>query len=141
MEISCYRDLEIKREHRQLAADTYNLLQTLLARSQTGNLFIPIRRMQYLAILDAEELIFLDGVHKCWVDIAWRNFHPQSRSSLDEPVSYDAVYYTLEAERIMSQLQRELFLALQLMYGKEHTQRVAKVIKFTGQRKYPAQGE
>jgi hypothetical protein len=140
MEISCYRDLEVKREHRQLPADTYNLALTLLARSPGGNLFIPIRSMQFLAILDAEELVFLDGVHKCWIDIAWRNFRPQSRNSLVDPVSYDAVYYTMEAAQIMSRLQRELFLALQLLAGKKPACGTAKVIKFTGQRKIPAEG-
>ena len=65
VEITCYRDQEVKREPRQLSAATYNLAHSMLARSTTGNLFIPIRAMQYLAILDAEELIYLDGVHKC----------------------------------------------------------------------------
>lgn len=137
MEITCYRDQEVSREFRQLPAATYNLAHTLLARSATGNLFIPIRSMQYLAILDVEELIFLDGVHKCWIDISWRNFRPQSRSSLEDPVNYDAVYYTPEANRIMSRLQRELFLALQQLAGKEPVSGMAKVIKFTGQRKIP----
>jgi len=140
MEITCYRDLEVKREPRQLPADTYNLALTLLARSPAGNLFIPIRSMQYLAILDTEELVFLDGVHKCWIDIAWRNFRPQSRNSLEDPVSYDAVYYTTEAAQIMSRLQRELFLALQQLAGKEHIYGLAKVLKFSGQRKIPAEG-
>ena len=135
MEINCYRDQEVAREHRQLSAATYNLAHTLLARSQSGNLFIPIRAMQYLAILDREELIFLDGVRKCWIDIAWRNFHPQLRHALDEPVSYDAVYYTAEASKIMNRLQRELFLALQQLSGKEPAHDDAKVIKFTGVRK------
>ncbi len=135
MEINCYRDQEVAREHRQLSAATYNLAHTQLARSQSGNLFIPIRAMQYLAILDREELIFLDGVRKCWIDIAWRNFHPQLRQSLDEPVSYDAVYYTAEASNIMSRLQRELFLALQQLSVKEPAHDDAKVIKFTGIRK------
>ena len=122
----------MKRESRQLPAATYNLAHTLLARSKTGNLFIPIRSMQYLAILDIEELIFLDGPRKCWVDIAWRNFHPQLRNSLEEPVSYDAVYYTTEAAQIMSRLQRELFLALQKLSEKDPVHGDAKVIKFTG---------
>ncbi len=134
MEINCYRDQEVAREHRQLSAATYNLAHTLLARSQSGNLFIPIRTMQYLAILDMEELIFLDGVRKCWIDIAWRNFHPQMRHALDEPVSYDAVYYTAETSKIMSRLQRELYLALQQLSDKEPAHGDAKVIKFTGVR-------
>jgi hypothetical protein len=79
-----------------------------------------------------EELIFLDGPRKCWVDIAWRNFHPQLRHSLDEPVSYDAVYYTTESAQIMSRLQRELFLALQQLSDKDPVHGDAKVIKFTG---------
>ncbi|HQS59180.1 MAG: hypothetical protein B7Y56_07110 [Gallionellales bacterium 35-53-114] len=140
MEITCYRDLEVKREHRQLPAETYNLALTLLARSASGNLFIPIRSMQYLAILDAEEWVFLDGVHKCWIDIAWRSFRPQLRNSLKDPVSYDAVYYTTEAAQIMSRLQRELFLALQQLACKEPIHELAKVLKFSGQREMPAEG-
>lgn len=97
--------------------------------------------MQYLAILDAEELVFLDGARKCWIDIAWRNFHPQLRSSLVEPVSFEAVYYTPESVKIMGRLQRELFLALQHLAGKEPSHGDAKVIKFTAQRTHPAQGE
>jgi len=140
MEIICYRDQEIKREPRQLPAVTYNLAHTLLARSASRILFIPIRTMQYLAILDEEELIFLDGVRKCWVDIAWRNFHPQSRSSLDEPVSYDAVYYTPEAVQIMGRLQHELLLALQQLSEKYPVCGRAKVIKFTGVRNTSEEG-
>jgi len=141
MEITCYRNPEIHCEPRQLPAATYNLAFTLLARSTTGNLFIPIRAMQYLAILDAEELVFLDGARKCWIDIAWRNFHSQSRNSLDEPVSYEAVYYTQESVKMMGRLQRELFLALQQLSGKESVNGSAKVIKFTAQRKHTTQGE
>ena len=138
MEITCYRDQEVNREVRQLPAATYNLAHTLLSRSATGNLFIPIRSMQYLAILDMEELIFLDGVHKYWIDISWRNFRPQSRTSLEDPASYDAVYYTPEAMQMMSRLQHELFLALQQLAGKESVSGMGKVIKFTGQRKIHA---
>lgn len=130
MEISCYRDVEVKREHRQLAADTYNLAQTLLARSPAGNLFIPIRSMQYLAILDAEELIFLDGERKCWIDIAWREFHPQARISLNEPVEYEAIYYREGAELLMSRLQAELPRALQELGKKSAPQGQARVLKF-----------
>jgi hypothetical protein len=130
MEITCYRDPELKREQRQLPAVTYNLAHTLLARSKTGNLFIPIRAIQYLAIMDAEELVFLDGERKCWIDIAWRNFHPQARASLDEPVKYEAVYYSADAEKIMSRLQAELPRALQELAKKSRLEGPAQVLKF-----------
>lgn len=130
MEITCYRDTEVSREHRLLPATTYNLALTQLARSNTGNLFIPIRSMQYLAILDAEELIFLDGERKCWVDIAWRRFKPQARQSLEDPVEYEAVYYRSDAGIIMPRLQAELPRALQELARKSRLDRTARVIKF-----------
>ena len=130
MEITCYRDQEVKREYHQLTASTYNLAMTLLARSVTGNLFIPIRSMQYLAILDTEELVFLDGARKCWIDIAWRKFHPQARTALDQPVEYEAVYYTEDAEKLMLRLQAELPRALQEMAKKATLDGPAKVLKF-----------
>jgi hypothetical protein len=130
MEITCYRDHELAHEAHQLPASIYNLAHTLLERTASGNLFIPIRTMQYLAILDAEELIFLDGARKCWVDIAWRRFHPQARSSLDAPVEYTAVYYTENAEKLMPRLQTALAPALQELAKKTTIDGSAKVLKF-----------
>lgn len=130
VEITCYRDQEISRESHQLPAATYNLAHILLARSPANVLFIPILRMQYLAILDAEELVFLDGERKCWVDIAWRRFRPQARISLDDSVGYEAVYYREEAKLIMSRLQAELPRALQELAKKSTLAGPAKVLKF-----------
>ena len=130
MEITCYRDSAISREHRQLPAATYNLALTQLARSATGNLFIPIRAMQYLAILDNEELVFLDGERKCWIDIAWRNFKPQARLSLEDPVHYEAVYYRPDTALIMSRLQAELPRALQELAKKSRVDGPARVLQF-----------
>ena len=130
MEITCYRDREIGWELRQLPAATYNLAHTMLARSTTGNLFIPIRAMQYLAIMDAEELVFLDGERKCWIDIAWRKFHPQKRTALDEPVEYEAVYYSEGAEKLMNRLQAEFPRALQELAKKATVEGPARVLKF-----------
>ncbi|HEY6096279.1 MAG TPA: hypothetical protein VIU93_15165 [Gallionellaceae bacterium] len=130
MEITCYRDQELAREARTLPAATYNLVQTLLARCPNGSLFVPIRSMQYLAIADAEEIVFLDGMRKCWVDIAWRHFHPQARTALNEPVAYDACYYTPEAAQQMNRLQGEFSRALQALAAKEHFDGDARVIKF-----------
>jgi len=130
VEITCYRDQELNRELRHLPAATYNLALTLLSRSSTGNLFIPIRSMQYLAILDKEELVFLDGERKCWIDIAWRKFHPQKRNSLDEPVEYEAVYYSEGAEKMMNRLQAEFSRALQQLSKKATFEGSARVLKF-----------
>ncbi len=130
MEITCYRDREIAREPRTLPAVTYNLAHTLLARTANGCLIIPVRSMQYLAILDDEELIFLDGERKCWINIAWQRFKPQSRNSLSDPVSYESVYYQTDAAAIMPRLQIELTLALQKLEQKGGVIAPARVLKF-----------
>ncbi len=130
MEITCYRDKEIASEPRSLPAATYNLAHTLLARSRADAFFVPIRSMQYLAIVDAEEFVFLDGNTKCWIDVAWRNFRPQQRSSLDEPVPYEAVYYHAHAAELMPRLQAELPRALAELAAKERFSGEARVLKF-----------
>ena len=130
MQITCYRNPESAREPRFLPAATYNLAHALLSRSTSGCLFVPIRSMQYLAILDVEEFVFLDGERKCWIDIAWQDFRPQVRTSLDEPVPYQAVYYQPDAVHLMARLQAELPPALTDLAAKGRFDGSARVIKF-----------
>ena len=130
MEITCYRDAELMRESRHLPASTYNLAQTLFSRSASGCLFVPIRSMQYLAVLDAEEFVFLDGERKCWIDIAWQNFRPQLRTKLEEPVAFQAVYYRADSAQLMSRLQAELPRALGELAKKETLHGDARILKF-----------
>ncbi|MEZ0237420.1 MAG: hypothetical protein ACAH06_05105 [Methylophilaceae bacterium] len=131
MEINCYRNAAFATETRFLPAETYNLAVTLLAHEASGQLFVPIRSMQYLAIIDHEEFVFIDGERKCWVDIAWQKFKPQTRSSLVEPVQYEAVYYRLESIDWMRRLQSEFPLALRQFAAKEKKPSApAKVLKF-----------
>ena len=130
MQITCYRNPESGREPSVLPAATYNLAHALLSRSPNGCLFVPIRSMQYLAILDAEEFVFLDGERKCWIDIAWQDFRPQERCALDEPVPCQAVYYLPDAAKLMARLQAELPRALQELASKGRIDGTARVLKF-----------
>ncbi len=130
METTCYRDPEISREARHLPASTYNLAITLLARCPTKHLFVPIRSMQYMAIIDQEEFVFIDGERKCWIEIAWRNFKPQARDALDQPVAYEAVYYRANLSVIMSRLQREFPAALQALVNQTKLDGPARIIHF-----------
>ena len=130
MEITCYRSHEVVRESRHLPAATYNLAVTLLARSDDHCLFVPIRSLQYLAIVDAEEFVFVDGASKCRIEIAWQDFRPEERVSLEDPVRYEAVYYHQETNLLMSRLQTEFPLALRKLSGRERLAGPARVIKF-----------
>ncbi|HRB97487.1 MAG TPA: hypothetical protein PKY67_07235 [Nitrosomonas sp.] len=132
MEITCNRDPEINREARHLSASTYNLAITLLARCPTRHLFVPIRSMQYMAIIDHEEFVFIDGERKCWIDIAWRNFKPQIRDALDQPVAYEAVYYRENMSAIMTRLHSDFPVALQTLVSKAKLEGPARIIHFPG---------
>ncbi|NBQ70777.1 MAG: hypothetical protein EBU46_18870, partial [Nitrosomonadaceae bacterium] len=94
------------------------------------HLFVPIRSMQYMAIVDHEEFVFIDGERKCWVDIAWRNFKRQARDALDQPVAFEAVYYRENMAAVMKRLQSEFPAALQLLVNKTVLEGPARIIHF-----------
>lgn len=98
-----------------LPAATYNLTRILLADSGAGCVFVPIRRMQYLAVVDAQEIIFVDSQYKRWVEVAWQGFRPQARLALDEPVAYQALFYTPGGAETQRRLQAEFHPALALL--------------------------
>ncbi len=56
-----FRPDEVERQAWSITADVYNRCQLLLSRSETGCVFVPIRNMQYVAVIDAEEIIFVDS--------------------------------------------------------------------------------
>lgn len=130
MEITCYRDIELQRALRQLPAAVYNTTYLLLEHSKEGVVFVPIRRMQYLAVIDREEIIFLNAEHKSWVEIAWQNFRPQQRTALTEPVPYEAVYYNPDANQTMQRLLCEFPPALRALAARDTPSIAARIIKF-----------
>lgn len=129
MEITCYRNAELQREPRQLPAAVYNTAHLLLKHSKEGVVFVPIRSMQYLAVIDREEIIFLDAEQKSWVDIAWQNFRPQQRTALTEPVPYEVVYYNHDAKGTMQRLLGEFPPALKALTAKDTPSIAARIIK------------
>lgn len=94
-------DQPFAREPSSLPADIHNGLQLLLTRDGGRCVFLPIRSMQYQAVIDREEVVFVDayggyahqdGVGGRLIRIAWQPAE-ESRASLSDPVPYDIVYY------------------------------------------------
>lgn len=106
------REQPLQQTASALPAATYNLTRILLAESSTGCVFVPIRHMQYLAVVDAQEIIFVDSQYKRWVEVAWQGFRPQARCALDAPVAYLAVFYTPGGADTQRRLQAEFHPAL-----------------------------
>lgn len=131
MEESFYRDQALASEARALPAAIYNLAHTLLAQCGRDCLFVPIRSMQYLAVIDHEEIIFVESATRPLIELAWQQFNPHARNAIDEAVPYQAVYYTPQATETMKRLQWEFFKALELLAERRVFSGPAKVLKLT----------
>lgn len=112
MNLSFNRGAELSRQQRSMSADLYNKIHLLFARLNDDHLFVPIRSMQYLAIIDNEEIVFIDGLGPRTIEFAWQAFRPQERDDLREPVNYQCVMYESRAEQTMLRITGEFFTAL-----------------------------
>lgn len=135
VEETFYRRPEVHREARHLPAAVYNLAHVLLARAPRGCLFVPIRTMQYLAVLDREEFIFVDCEGGRRIELAWREFRPADRTSLDAPVAYRAAYYSPQAPALMPRLQSEFARALRDLEIKQAAPAARQVIELDAARR------
>lgn len=128
VEETFFRRSEVSREDRSLPAATYNLAHVLLSRAERDCLFVPIRSMQFLAVLDSEECIFVDREGGRFIEVSWRRFQPQTRANLADPVPFEAVYYSAQARALMLRLQGEFLRALRELEGRQLPGGAARVI-------------
>jgi hypothetical protein len=115
MYLSFERGREIGRESRQLPAGHYRKIRLLHGRTRGEPLFVPMRGMQYLAIVDAEEIVFVDGQGPRVIEVSWRDFRTSEREDLRDPVGYTCVYYSEKGVQAMSRLQGEFLKGLELL--------------------------
>ena len=127
MDINFERGAEIGRESRSLPANHYRLIRLLFSRNQNDTLFVPIRSMQYLGVIDREEVLFVDGQGPRMIELCWRDFQSGEREDLRKPVTYSCVYYHAKSREIMFRLQSEFFKALELIEQRQPKSGVATV--------------
>ncbi len=108
-----FRPDEHSREETHLPAEIVNGLGRLLARHQRDHLFVPIRAMQYQAIVERSEILFVDGqcgyahqdgVGGRLIQLAWRPQPAAQRTSLDGPVPCEILYYLPDLQPIHRRL-------------------------------------
>jgi len=128
VEETFYRPEEIRREPRTLPSATYNLARILLGHASHDVIFVPIRTMQFLAILDHEEFIFVDRENRPSIDIAWQRFRIHERTAIDEPIGYEAVYYSSSGPETMRRLQGEFLKSLLALQGRNPVRATARII-------------
>ena len=115
MNISFERDSEIGRELRTLPAEHYRKIHLLFTCKKGDSLFVPIRSMQYLGIIDRDEIVFIDGQGPRVIELSWCDFQSTEREDLRAPVTYTCIYYAEKGREIMIRLQSEFLKALELI--------------------------
>lgn len=129
MEEEFFRGDEIGRTPSSLSAQIYNLAHLLIQHSEKSCVFVPIRTMQYLAVLDGEEYIFVDRENPHDIELAWRDFKSNERTDLGQPVPFEIVYYREQGHETMLRLHSEFANALSLFAEKQpHDSTPAKII-------------
>ena len=117
-----FRPDEIERESTSIPAEIYNIAHTMLARSDNACVFVPIRSLQYLAVLTADEIVFVDSMSYIVnqghggrvIMIAWVFNHGHVRDSLDTPMACDVVYYHPGSYDVQRRLVVDFRAAIQL---------------------------
>jgi hypothetical protein len=96
-----------------MPATLYNPARQLLLHSKTGSVIIPIRSMQFLAVIDHEEFAFVDSQGGYLVQdgeggrpvvLSWRPASVAQRENLLEPVATCVQYFTTGAKDLQNRL-------------------------------------
>jgi len=134
-----FRPEEVALEQVNLPAPLFNRCVLLLNRSMTKNVFVPVRTMQYQAVIDADEIIFVDNQGYAVQDgkggrliiLSWQMPMHKSRDSLNKPVPIEVVYYIREDHDIHRRLIGEFPKALDLFEERlKDTEKTASILPF-----------
>lgn len=115
---------EFSQQQSRLISRTYNLAHTLLNRSQASHLFIPIRSLQYLAIIEKDAFWFVDSLAYAvrgdeggrLIRVSW---HPllaaTERDDLTQNMDCRVVFYGGDMSQIQTRLNSEFYKAMSLV--------------------------
>ena len=115
---------EFSCQQTRLLSNTYNLAHILLKRSQSDHLFIPIRSLQYLAIIENNAFWFVDSLAYATrgndggrlIRISWHPLmHASQRESLIENMDCRVIFYGNDMQDIQNRLNVEFYQAMQLV--------------------------
>jgi len=115
---------EFSCEKFMLLSKSYNLAHVLLNRSQAKHLFIPIRSLQYLAIIERDAFWFVDSLAYAvrgdeggrLIRISW---HPEldesQRDGLTQNMDCQVVFYGQDMHDIQIRLNHEFYQSMKLI--------------------------
>jgi hypothetical protein len=108
----------------RLLSQTYNLAHVLLNRSQSSYLFIPVRSLQYLAIIEKNAFWFVDSLAYAvrgdeggrLIRVSW---HPltsaREREGLTQNMDCRVIFYGEDMSEIQKRLNSEFYQSMLLI--------------------------
>lgn len=108
----------------RLLSQTYNLAHVLLKRSQSSHLFIPVRSLQYLAIIEKNAFWFVDSLAYAvrgdeggrLIRVSW---HPlinvNQREGLNQNMDCRVIFYGDDMSEIQNRLNNEFYQSMRLI--------------------------
>lgn len=130
MESPTHRHRELARAPRELPAALYNQARALLARSPHGSLFIPIRPLQYLAVVETEEILFVAVQHDDRVEVVWELPPARERTDLEAPLLCQEVVLHADGLVQRERLAAEFHLALREEAWRQRPDAPGRVLAF-----------
>ena len=108
----------------RLLSQTYNLAHVLLNRNQSSHLFVPIRSLQYLAIIEKNVFWFVDSLAYAvrgdeggrLIRISWHPLiQPNQRESLTQDMDCRVIFYGENMSEIQTRLNSEFYKSMLLL--------------------------
>jgi len=105
----------------RLLSRTYNLAHVLLNRNQTDHLFVPIRSLQYLAIIEKNAFWFVDSLAYAvrnddggrLIRVSWHPLiNPNQREGLTQDVDCRIIFYGEDMSDIQTRLSSEFYQSM-----------------------------
>jgi hypothetical protein len=124
-----FRPEEVAREQVNIRADLFNRCRLALNHSNNDCAFIPIRSMQFQAVISRDEIIYVDNqAYRVQDDqggrlivLAWDLTAADQRESITDPVPIEIIYFHENLRDIQRRLIGEFPAALSRHEEKEQS--------------------
>ena len=142
--VTLFRPDLIDRKQSTLPAEIFNRIRLLFNRAELECQFVPIRSMQYQAVITEDEVIFVDSqgyaVHDGeggrMIVVAWQFERGQKRDSLSEPVKMDIITYHHDTRELERRLIGEFNQAMKQLLDRQletsFAEQCIKVVPISG---------
>jgi len=114
---------EVDRKDWLVPSGIYNLYHSLQVRCKTGHVFVPIRTLQFMAVLDKNEIVFVDSQSYATskneggrlILVAWKFPASHDRDALTDPMPCEIVFYEKKNSDLQLRLISEFRQAMELL--------------------------